>query len=205
MDVYTAIASRRTIRDFAEKEIAPDIVETIIDAGLKAPTNDHMRNWEFVIVNDKNVRAKILQVMPQCNDVNGLLQSWGLTDTIQKNMYLEAVPKQSAMIYNAGCLILPFFKVKTPLLQPTSLSSLNCFASIWCCIQNMLLAATAQGIFGVTRIPMANESAHIQAVIKHPDEYVLPCYLALGYPAENAMVNRQKEVFAKDKIHCNAW
>ena len=69
----------------------------------------------------------------------------------------------------------------------------------------MLLAATAQGIFGVTRIPMANESAHIQAVIKHPDEYVLPCYLALGYPAENAVVNKQKEVFAKDKMHCNAW
>lgn len=47
-------------------------------------------------------------------------------------------------------------------MQPTSLSSLNEFASIWCCIENILLAAASEGIFGVTRIPMKEELEHIK-------------------------------------------
>jgi hypothetical protein len=68
-----------------------------------------------------------------------------------------------------------------------------------------LLAAAAEGIFGVTRIPMEDETKHIQSVINHPADYVMPCYIALGYPAENAAVVRQNEVSAKDKIHINIW
>jgi len=128
-----------------------------------------------------------------------------MTDLVRRGMYLDAVPKQYAMLYNAGCLILPFFRHKESLLQPKSLSSLNRFASIWCCIENILLAAAAKGIFGVTRIPLGNESEHIKNVIHHPDDYVLPCYLALGYPAKDAVINIQKESFAKDKMHINKW
>ena len=210
MDIYTTIHTRRTIRDFDNRLIEMNIIEEIIDAGLKAPTNDHMRNWEFVIINDKDVRAEILRIIPETAptskvDTCNLLNSWGMTDSVQRGMYLDAVPKQYAMLYNAGCLILPFFRHKESLLQPKSLSSLNRFASIWCCIENILLAAVAKGIFGVTRIPLGNESEHIKSVIHHPDDYVLPCYLALGYPAKDAVINIQKESSAKDKMHINKW
>lgn len=56
MDVYAAIESRRTIRDFADRIVPGEIIEKLIEAGLKAPTNDHMRHWEFVVVNDKASR-----------------------------------------------------------------------------------------------------------------------------------------------------
>lgn len=36
MNVYEAIAARRTIRDFAERPVAMPVVEKIIEAGLKA-------------------------------------------------------------------------------------------------------------------------------------------------------------------------
>jgi len=65
MDIYTTIHTRRTIRDFDNRLIEMDIIKKIIDAGLKAPTNDHMRNWEFVIINDKDVRAEILRIIPE--------------------------------------------------------------------------------------------------------------------------------------------
>jgi len=128
-----------------------------------------------------------------------------MTDKEQKDMYLDAMPKQQSMIYNAGCLILPFFRKDTPLLQPKTLSSLNSFASVWCCIENILLAAASEGILGVTRIPFCNETEHIKKIIGHPDNYVLPCYLALGYPAEDAKIIMQKEISAKDRMHLNKW
>lgn len=207
MDVYEAIKARRTIRDFEDKQVEMGIIERIIDAGLKAPTNNHLRQWEFVIVNGKKERANVLRVkdMTSRDECEQMLDGFGMTDEVQRSMYREAMPRQFSMLYNAGCLILPFFKIREPLLRPSSLSSLNDFASIWCCIENMLLAAASEGILGVTRIPMAEESEHIRVVVGHPENYVMPCYIALGYPAKNASIPTQKSFCAKDKIHINIW
>ena len=168
MDVYEAIRARRTIRDFEDRQVGMGIIERIIDAGLKAPTNNHLRQWEFVIVNGKEERGNLLRVenMTSRDECEQMLDGFGMTDEVQRNMYREAMPRQFSMLYNAGCLILPFFKIREPLLQPSSLSSLNDFASIWCCIENMLLAAASEGLLGVTRIPMAEESEHIKFCAK---------------------------------------
>lgn len=205
MDICTAISARRTIRDFAGKAVEPEIVEKILGAGLKAPVDDCLHNWEFVVVDDKTVRAEILQAMAGNGDIDKKPDSRGPADTPQRDMCLDALPRQQALIYNAGCLILPFFRCSGPLLRPGALSSLNGFASIWYCIENILLAAASEDIFGVMRIPIRNESERIQRVIKHPDEYVLPCYLALGYPADGAGLTVQKEITVEERIHSNVW
>ena len=57
MDIYEAIEKRRTVRDFEDKSIDPKIIKKILSAGLKAPTNNHLREWEFVIVNDKKEKS----------------------------------------------------------------------------------------------------------------------------------------------------
>ncbi|WP_276819548.1 nitroreductase family protein [Mailhella massiliensis] len=207
MDVYQAMATRRTVRDFEDRPVDGRTVERLLDAGLKAPSNTHLRQWEFVIVNDREARARLLRVrnMTSREECDAMLDGFGLTDADQRAMFHEAMPRQFSMLYNAGCLILPFFRVKEPLLHPTSLSSLNDFASIWCCIENILLAAAAEGIFGVTRIPMAEESGHIRTVLQHPDNYVMPCYIALGYPARNASLPKQKEITVRERIHFGVW
>lgn len=210
MDIYTAVSTRRTIRDFDSRPIEHSVIERIIDAGLKAPTNDHMRSWEFVIVNDKNIRENFVKIISDTiqskqNDINDWLDTWESTDKMQRDMYLEALPKQSAMIYNAGCLIIPLFRYDGSLLEPKTLSSLNGFASIWCCIENMLLAAAAEGILGVTRIPKGNEAQHVKSLLRYPDNYTMPCYMALGYPAKDAVIVPQKEILPRERIHMNQW
>jgi len=210
MNIYEAVNARRTIRDFDGRQIDVNIIEKIIDAGLKAPTTDHLRQWEFVIVS-KDKRAEILKFIPETYTkafTNEWLDSWGSVDNLQREMYLDAVPKQYVMLHNAGCLILPFFRYDNPVLKSdllSSLYSLNELAAMWCCIENILLAAASEGIFGVTKIPANNEAEHIKSIIKHPDDYIMPCYIALGYPAENAAMPKQKEVSAKEKIHMDTW
>ena len=112
MDVYEAIRARRTIRDFEDRQVGMGTIERIIDAGLKAPTNNHLRQWEFVIVNGKEERANLLRVenMTSRDECEQMLDGFGMTDEVQRNMYREAMPRQFSMLYNAGCLILPFFK-----------------------------------------------------------------------------------------------
>jgi nitroreductase len=208
MDVYDAIYSRRTIRDFQDKEIEMNIIKKIINAGLQAPSNDHMRQWEFVIVNDKSTRLKVIDKVNKKfteNDVAEILDRWGCTDPYQREMYFDGIPKQYRMLLNAGCLIIPYFRQKRPLLKPKNLSALNPFASIWCCIENILLAAVAEGIYGVTRIPFDKEIAHIKEIMKIPAEYEMPCYLALGYPQENLKPIKQLSIRVEERMHFNTW
>ena len=52
MELYKAINIRRTVRDFENESISTEVLEKIIEAAFKAPTNDHMRDWHFIIVRD---------------------------------------------------------------------------------------------------------------------------------------------------------
>jgi nitroreductase len=208
MDAYKAISSRRTIRDFKQRHIENDVLERLLGAGLYAPSNDHLRNWEFIVVNDLAVRENMISAIEEMTsdaNIEELLKEWNINEYLQKQMYIYAIPRQKTMLQTAGCLILPLYRQEAALLQPRTLSSLNAFASIWCCIENVLIAATAEGIFGVTQIPSQNEVEHIKTLMKIPKEYEVACYLALGYPSENAEPVKQYEYKITDKIHRNCW
>lgn len=200
--------ARRTIRDFEDRAIPTDVLKRIVGAGLQAPTNDHMREWEFVILNDKAERIEAIRYVPKdlsVDESTAIIDKWGLTDECQRAMYLIGIPKQYRMLLNAGCLILPAFRHHGTLLKPESLSALNSFASVWCCIENMLLAAAAEGIFGVTRIPFEAETHHLKETLGVPDGYEIPCYLALGYPAKELPATRQIEVDIEERMHHGRW
>lgn len=208
MDIYEAIANRRTVRDFQKRPVGPESIARIIEAGLRAPTNNHLRQWEFVLVEDMTVRLSVIDQINKnlsARDSEKLLDGWGYTDEYQREMYIDAIPKQYRMLLEAGCLLVPCFHQKAPLLQPKNLSSLNGFASIWCCIENMLLAAAAEGVYGVTRIPFDREILHLKTILDIPDEYAVPCYLALGYPDDKVAPIRQHRVRAEERIHRDRW
>lgn len=207
MELYEAIERRRTVREFEDRPVEEKITKKIIAAGLRAPTNNHLREWEFVIINDKKERLRVLNLkdMTSYDECEKMMDSFNMTDSDQRGMYHIAMPKQFSMLYNSGCLILPFFKLREPLMQPSCLSSLNEFASIWCCIENILLAAAEEGLQGVTRIPMDEELKHIKKIINHPDTYAMPCYIALGYPKKDAKLPIQKTINVSNRIHINKW
>jgi nitroreductase len=208
MDAFEAISRRKTIRDFADEEIPLVTVRRLLEAGLKAPSHDHMRRWEFILAQDRSRREQLVLNISESkttDDARAVVDGWGLTDSLQRKMYIDAIPKQQSMILNAGCLIIPCFHTRKLLLEPESLSSLNSFASIWCCIENILIAAAAEGIFGVTRIPFEGERKRMKSLLGVPDGYEVPCYMALGYPKKTAERTKQHEVSVDDRVHMNAW
>ena len=207
MDIYEAIAARRTVRDFQDRPIAPEVLKKIIEAGLKAPTNNHMREWEFIVIPEKTRRLQVAMASREreVSEAVEIVDQWGLTESGQREMYIDAIPKQKRMIVETGCLVIPLFHQNWPLLKPAGLSSLNVFASIWCCIENMLLAAAAEGIQGVTRIPFDNEISYLKETLNVPEGYEIPCYLSLGYPAKDHPDFNQYPVSADAKIHYDRW
>ena len=60
LDIYEAIYSRRTVRAFQEKKIAMETVKKILNAGLQAPSNDHMRYWDFIMIEDQTSKLNLI-------------------------------------------------------------------------------------------------------------------------------------------------
>lgn len=50
MEFYEAVEKRRTVREFWDKEIDFAVIKKILEAGNKAPTWHHNRNWSFIIL-----------------------------------------------------------------------------------------------------------------------------------------------------------
>lgn len=87
MQFYEVIEKRRTIRDFENITMPTEVIERIIEAGLKAPTNDHMRDWHYVVIRDKNVVMHLLDIIPKGiseEDMNQLIADWNLSDNEQQ-------------------------------------------------------------------------------------------------------------------------
>lgn len=206
MDLYEAIYNRRIVRDFKDKTVPDEILEKIINAGLQAPTHDHLRNWEFVILQNKNDKENALQFVNQgIGPTLEILKQTLLDGTAQQKMYAIAMPRQYSMLYNASHVILPFFKSNSGVMHPTSVSSLNPISSIWCVIENIFLAATAEGLACSMRIPVGEEGVNAAKAVGAPDNYLLPCYIGLGYPADDIPFVEQIEYTAKQKMHYGKW
>lgn len=95
--------------------IEDEVIERIINAGMKAPTNDHMRDWKFIVIDDKEVVMELLRLIPEefsDEAMEYLIKDWNLTDSCQQNCYRDAVPKQYRMLADASMVLIPLLKKK---------------------------------------------------------------------------------------------
>lgn len=209
MEFYEVLAKRRTIRDFTDREVSDEVLQRILGAAYKAPTNDHLHQLEFVVVRGlENIMKIIAPVTENTQKIQqvGLEPGRATMDADECEMFVDALPKQQKMLAESNCLVLPFYRqLGCPLLQPGEQSGLNYFASAWAAMENIFLAATAEGLACAFRIPIHNESAHVKELLGVPVEYEMPCFLAVGYPAPDAFIPTQKVIDVKDRIHIGKW
>lgn len=209
MDFYEVLEKRRTIRDFSDKEVTDEVLNKVLAAAFKAPTNDHLRQFEFVVVRgQENIARLISPVAENTENIQQKALQMGeeSMDKDEHAMFVDALPKQQRMLMQSNCLVLPFFRQKDyPLCRPAEQSSLNYFASAWAALENILLAATAEGLACAFRIPIHNEPEYVKQIIGAPEDYEFTCFLAIGYPAPNAHICKQKVIRVEDRIHHNVW
>lgn len=211
MELYEALEKRRTCRDYSDREVSDEILKRVIGAAFKAPTNDHLRQLEFVVVRGRENIAPIID--PLAKNMAAFKKLVHEADEADESgdkdkmaMFADALPKQQRMLMQSGLLILPFFRQKqSPLLKPVEQSSLNYFASAWCALENMLLAATAEGLGTVFHIPVGDEAEKIKEIVGAPEDYEFICLLTMGYPAADAFRPKQKEIDIGERIHTNVW
>ena len=59
MDAIEAIKIRRSVREFKDKPIPPDVLEGLVDAARFAATARNVQPWEFVVITNRETLKKI--------------------------------------------------------------------------------------------------------------------------------------------------
>lgn len=164
MDIYEAIEKRRTIRKF-KSPATEEQLKKIINAGIKAPSPRNRQSWEFVIVEYPELIDKIGELKYTIN--RGKPPGEEVDPEVEK-----AAQRQRESFKNAS-LVLVYHgeKVEDP-------------AGAWCCIENMLLAAVAEGLG--TRIALFWDDAidEINKLMQAPEDMRLTAAISIGVPLE---------------------
>jgi len=204
-DFQEILSNRRSVREFQSKPVEEEKLFRVLDAGLKAPSHNHLREWEFLLIKDPEQRRKVVELGVKAEDVTNPEKlekaTEGMEEELQKGMYLKALPVQKRMLLSSPELLAVCFRMRKPLKDCKSLYDLNCLASVWTCIENILLAMAAEGLHGVTYVPY--ETASLKKVLDVPEDYEVAALIPIGYARDYSV--KQITVSLKEKMHINKW
>ncbi len=126
-EVLKAIRNRRSTRKYKDQQISEEELQTILEAGIQAPSANNSQSWHFTVIQD---REMISSISDKSKEV--MLQS--------ENEAIVNIGKNPINIfYNAPTVIIVSGK------EEVSSSLVDCSAAI----ENMLLAAESLGLGAV--------------------------------------------------------
>jgi len=166
MDFYTVIKTRRTVRNFSDREVGDEIIKIIITAAICAPSGYHAEPWRFVVVRDQARKEK-----------------------------LASAHQYAGMLAQASVVIVALYDKKKA--SPNSISD---FLSVALAVENLLLAARAEGL-GACWV-YADEKKdptigqHFREVVDADENFECVAVVPLGYPAngEKAFTEKKPDV-----------
>lgn len=154
MDVLECITARRSIRKYKDMEVEMDKVGKVLYAARDAPSSGNLQNWKFILVTDEDTRIKLAEA--------SLNQYWMSEAPV--HIVVCAEPEKAEQYYG---------------IRGERLYSIqNCAAAI----QNMLLAATAEGL-GSCWVG-AFEEEMVKRILDIPGNIRVQAIVTLGYANE---------------------
>ena len=61
MDVMEAIKKRYSVRSYQDHVVETEKLESILEAARLAPSANNKQEWRFIVVQDKNIRQRLMQ------------------------------------------------------------------------------------------------------------------------------------------------
>jgi nitroreductase len=154
MPLEEAISTQRAIRRVKADPVDDDLVLHLIELALKAPTGGNAQNWEFIMVKDAQVKARLAALNRQAWRIYREISRRRAMPQADKSTLrmLEAADWLAEHLQEAPVLVVACLKGLIPPWPPFATTSL--YASIFPSVQNLLLAARAAGLGALTTLPL---------------------------------------------------
>ncbi len=163
MDIYEAIEKRRTIRVFKGPATEEQLKKVIL-AGTKAPSAVNKQPWEFVLVEDPQLIDQIAHIKYELTLKNALGNSEEI-EALKKRALGQKNSFKNASIV-AVCNMVEWER------------------SVWMCIENISLAAVAEGL-GTGIVLFWDEEKHmVGELLGLPHDYEVTAIMKVGIPGE---------------------
>jgi len=179
--LYKAIFSRRDVRShFVSLEIPNDVLLRILNAAHHAPSVGFSQPWNFVLIKDKTIRQKVKESFVRERD-----RSIAMLDGNERRQKQYVSLKLEGILESAINICVTYDPTRFGpfVLGRTSMEETGVY-SVACAIQNLWLAARAEGV-GVGWVSiLANED--LGKILAIPEHVRPVAYLCLGYVSEFA-------------------
>ena len=172
MEFYEVVKRRRSVRKFKPNRVDEKVLERILEAGLWAPSAGNLQPWRFVVVRNRTLKEKLAKIHTEYSR-----KAWGTFEPeIAKDLASRGGTWDKEYSANAPVWIVICYKL-------TSQRGFdeNAFASTWCAIENILLAATAEGLGCCPYTLTGGEEQAIREVLPIPRDCRMAAIIHLGY------------------------
>ena len=180
MPLEEAMRTQRAVRRLKPDPVDDKLVLHLIELALKAPSGSNQQNWEFVVVKDRAVKARLAGLTRIPWRVYGTLARRAARNDPKTLRMIDAVEWQVNNFEEIPVLVvacLRGWRVPFPQIMASSY-----YGSIYPSVQNLLLAARAAGL-GATLITMPLWSTLLARRALGLPWNVTPCAVVpLGWP-----------------------
>ena len=193
MDLYDGLMTTRAMRRFTDEPVSDEAVMACLRAAVQAPSGGNIQPYQFVVVTHADRKAAIAAIYlrawqryapavakvtpPAKNERAGRLHERNvrISDELAHNMasvpvlVLVLMPKISMVVSD---------DIGDMDVGPT-------YASVYPAVQNLMLAARAQGLGTVLTTVYRVYEDEVRAVCAIPDRYEVVGLLPIGHPVGN--------------------
>lgn len=194
MPLEEAMMTQRAIRRLKPDPVDDALVLRLIELALKAPTGSNAQNWEFVVVKDPAVKAKLGKYNRQAWNIYGGLGRRMVQRSGDAAMgkILDAVQWQADHFEEIPVIVVACLRGVIPIWPPAATASL--YGSIFPSVQNLLLAARAAGL-GAALITLPLWSRFLARRALGLPFGIAPCaVIPLGWPKGRYGPTRRRPV-----------
>ncbi len=141
--IYKVIAERRDMRHFLPTPIAPELLAKLLQAAHHAPSVGLMQPWRFIRISDSALREKIYQLVQEerINTAQAIgVQEQAAREDEFMRLKVEGIMQCGELLVAALC-----DQREKYIFGRRTLPEMD-LASVSCAIQNLWLAARAEGL-----------------------------------------------------------
>jgi nitroreductase len=201
VDLLDGLRTTGAVRDFSDRPVPDDMVETILEHARFAPSGGNRQGWRVVVVKDGNLRRALRDLyLPAWYDylaqaAAGLVAWAPVTDLDAERRALgdagriagEAAGGPGGMAEHLDVVpvllvLLADLRVLAATDRDLDRYTLVGGASIYPFAWSVLLAARAAGLGGVLTTMLTRKEDAVRRLLGVPDHFAVAGAIVLGYP-----------------------
>ena len=204
MDVFEALYTTRAMRRVKEDPIPEEIIKSMIDSAIRAPSGSNRQDWRFLAVTDQKVRNQLANIYRETWDYYVKSFYNNSSDLGASNLKDKEQIESVRRISNSASWLAENYD-KVPLLVLAFSRNDPTGSSIYPAIWSLMLAARSHGIGTCLTTVMSFKTEEVYEVLDIPADkgWALNATITAGYPLGKWGVAERKPV--EEVTFLNKW